>query len=120
MIHAKKIHPQYFAALAEGRKTFELRREDDWPYEVGDYLALNEWDPETELYTGRCMIVAITYVLRDPEMVGIGIAALGIKPCGIVLGDALANYATADPHAVPVYDMHEFFAEDNGGEAAKE
>ena len=43
MIHAKKVRPEYFAALRSGNKTFEVRREEDGEpfYAVGDYLALN-------------------------------------------------------------------------------
>lgn len=63
MIHALKTLPEYFEAVRSGAKTFELR-EDDRGFQVGDYLALNEWDGEN--YTGRSQLVKVTYML-DPN-----------------------------------------------------
>lgn len=85
MIHAKKIHPEYFEASLAGLKPFEVRREDpDEPaYAVGDYLALNEFDPTlealAECYTGRCLLYEITYVLRGHEWLQPGAVVLGLR-----------------------------------------
>lgn len=73
MIYVKKCEPEYFEALQRGDKTFELRREDPGQpaFAVGDYLAVNEWDPERpedRRYTGRCLLFRITYVLRGFEL----------------------------------------------------
>lgn len=67
MEHDLKTWPQFFAAVLEGRKTFELRQ-DDRGFKVGDTLNLQEWDPETGAFTGRSVIRRVTYLARDvPE-----------------------------------------------------
>ncbi len=48
----KKIWPEYFQAIIDGKKTFELRL-NDFDISEGDTLLLKEWNPETEAYTGR-------------------------------------------------------------------
>ena len=40
MIHALKILPEFFKAMAAGTKSFEVRK-NDRPYHTGDYVALN-------------------------------------------------------------------------------
>ena len=68
MIHALKIEPKYFNDYASGKKTFEVRLYDR-PFEVGDYLALNEYDCYANEYkgeyTGRCALCVITYILAN-------------------------------------------------------
>lgn len=51
----------YFSAVSEGKKTFELRK-DDRGFEVGDKLRLREWDGNT--YSGRSIACKITYILK--------------------------------------------------------
>ena len=61
----KKILPEYFKEVKAGRKTFELRKDED-DVQVGDTLILREWDGEN--YTGRRAVRDVSYVLRDvPE-----------------------------------------------------
>ena len=61
----KKILPEYFKEVKTGRKTFELRKDED-DVQVGDTLILREWDGEN--YTGRQAVCDVSYVLRDvPE-----------------------------------------------------
>ena len=61
----KKILPEYFRAVKDRVKTFELRK-DDSDYQVGDILKLREWDGKK--YTGNVQFRQITYILRDcPE-----------------------------------------------------
>lgn len=62
MTHALKTWPEYFAALASGEKTFEIRR-NDRPFKIGDKLLLQEWDPKHEQYTGSELTMRITYIL---------------------------------------------------------
>lgn len=50
MIHALKILPQYFEAVANGTKNFEIRR-NDRNYQTGDKLLLKEY--EKGHFTGR-------------------------------------------------------------------
>ena len=60
----KKILPEYFNAVQEYRKNFELRKDED-NIQVGDELILEEWDGE---YTGNYTWRKVTYVLRNvPE-----------------------------------------------------
>jgi len=61
----KKILPQYFQAVREEKKNFELRKDED-DVQPGDVLILMEW--ENGEYTGRTEVRRIRYVLRDvPE-----------------------------------------------------
>ena len=78
MTHRKKILPEYFQAVWDGRKTFELRKDDDG-YKVGDLLILEEWDGEK--YTGRVVFKEITYILRNVPEYGLqkGYCILGMK-----------------------------------------
>ena len=91
MIHALKILPEYFEAVASGKKLFEIREEDrEVPFQVGDFLALNEY--EKGAYTRRCCLVEVVYVLRDlPDYVPIGKCVMGVYPCkiGRLKSDAL-------------------------------
>ena len=65
MIHDLKCWPSLWEAIADGRKTFEWRR-DDRGFAVGDQLVLREWDPETQEYTRRHITVDVTYCLHGP------------------------------------------------------
>jgi Domain of unknown function (DUF3850) len=60
--HAVKSWPHLFEATLKGVKTHDLRRADDREYRVGDILRLQEFDPETQRYTGRELRVRITYI----------------------------------------------------------
>lgn len=60
----KKTWPEYFEAVASGKKTFELRVQD-FDVKEGDTLILEEWNPETREYTGRRIEREVTYVLKD-------------------------------------------------------
>lgn len=63
--HDLKILPEHFQAVWDGNKKAELRK-DDRGFEVGDILALREWDGEK--YTGSGLAVRVTHILRKcPE-----------------------------------------------------
>ena len=86
MVHVKKVLPEYFEALANGEKRFELRKEDpsEPSFAVGDILALNEYDPAkyvaaADQYTGRCMFFKINYILRDCDLLADGCVALSLS-----------------------------------------
>lgn len=65
MKHEVKIKPEYYGAVLNGTKNFELRK-DDRVYQVGDIVILKEWDGE--IYTGRDLALKIKYILRNcPE-----------------------------------------------------
>lgn len=59
----KKIWPEYFEILKSGRKKFELRLAD-FDIKEGDILLLEEWNPETNQYTGRKIEKTVDYVLK--------------------------------------------------------
>lgn len=77
--HELKTWPAYFAALMDGRKTFELRR-DDQDFREGDDLRLREWSPDTHSYSGVEVRRQITYVLRHSTVGGLadGFVVLGL------------------------------------------
>lgn len=59
--HELKVLPEYFTAVKDGRKKFELRK-DDRGFEVGDLLLLREWNGIE--YSGRYVNCRVTYVLK--------------------------------------------------------
>lgn len=64
--HRLKCWPEYFMAVASGKKRFELRR-DDRDFQVGDTLFLEEWSPANG-YTGCVEVLTVTYIMRhDPQ-----------------------------------------------------
>lgn len=75
--HLLKTWPHSWDATYEGRKPFEYRF-DDRDYEVGDHLVLLRWDPSTEKYTGRGLVLQVTYMLRGRFGVPDGYCVMGI------------------------------------------
>lgn len=72
----KKILPEYFNAVINGEKTFEIHKDED-NLQKGDALILREWDGEK--YTGRETSRNISYILRDvPEY--------GLMPGYVIFG----------------------------------
>lgn len=59
----KKIWPEYFEAVASGKKKCELRL-NDFEVKEGDTLVLEEWDPKTKEYTGRKVEKNVTHISR--------------------------------------------------------
>lgn len=80
VIHHLKTWPGFFQAVRDGRKQFEVRK-DDRGFQIGDRLHLQEWDPDTQEYTGRSHIMTVTYRLPGPGF-GIedGFVVLGLAP----------------------------------------
>jgi hypothetical protein len=62
MKHKLKTWPEYFEAVFQHKKDFEIRK-DDRNFQVRDELLLQEWDNETQLYTGREILVYVDYIL---------------------------------------------------------
>ena len=52
MTHALKTDPGFYKSITEGVKTFDVRRYDR-PFKVGDKLLLQEYNQETEKYSGQ-------------------------------------------------------------------
>lgn len=79
--HNLKTWPEFFHAVREGVKTFELR-ENDRGFEVGDTLVLQEFIPESGTYTGEEEVVRVTYLLEPStnfRFIAIGYVLMGIK-----------------------------------------
>ena len=86
MIHALKTKPEYFGSVRNGEKTFEVRKKDR-PFEIGDYAALNEIDESGTYYTGRALLMRITYVLADEEFCKPGYVVLGLEPTHLIFAE---------------------------------
>jgi hypothetical protein len=107
--HDLKCWPEFFQAVVEGRKPFEIR-ENDRDYQVGDTLALHEWEPSTEKETGRHAFVRVTYMTdwkQRPGFVVMGIVCLGSEKEFITIGEY-----TVGPHN----SGNGFWIEHNSGE----
>lgn len=79
MIHQLKLQTTYFSDVLSGKKTFEIRK-NDRGFQVNDFLALNEFDAETERYTGRSCLVYVDYILDDVGYNKVGYVTMSIKP----------------------------------------
>lgn len=64
----KKILPEYFEAVIEDKKHFEIRKDED-NVQIDDAIILKEYDGER--YTGRVTGKNITYVLRNCQEWGL-------------------------------------------------
>lgn len=103
MIHELKCIPEYFEALASGKKNFDIRR-NDRNFQVGDYIALNEFQPNEDpyeyegcnempvmtageklvrtsrdgSYSGRHQLYEITYILDNKQLLPPGYVAMAL------------------------------------------
>lgn len=63
--HTVKCWPEFFRRLADGSKTFEVRK-NDRGYQCGDDLVIKEWDPGGPVhrgsFTGRSLEFRIGFV----------------------------------------------------------
>jgi hypothetical protein len=85
MRHELKTWPEYFNEVIEGRKRFEIRK-NDRNYNVDDELILQEWDPATKEYTGWAAHVQVTYILDNPDFVKDGLVVMSIEPLDVFNG----------------------------------
>lgn len=86
MTHTLKCWPEFFKATVEGDKFWEFRRFDR-PFKIGDTVILQEFNPDSMLYTGREVSMKISYIFT-------GYPELGIKDgyCILSLKDNAENY----------------------------
>lgn len=61
-VHKLKILPEYYNAQIEGKKNFEIRK-NDRNYQIGDWLLLKEYNPKIKKFTERKVMVEITILL---------------------------------------------------------
>jgi uncharacterized protein YqfB (UPF0267 family) len=78
VIHELKTWPEYYSMVEVGAKTFEIRKNDDRVFSVGDILRLKEYEPEKQLYTGRHLSVIVSYILSDQPFVPEGYVCMAI------------------------------------------
>jgi len=78
MIHNLKCQQLWFDDIINGKKQFEIRK-DDRNYEVGDFILLEEWNPEIKKYSGRGITITITYLIRNMFFLKDGYCAFGFK-----------------------------------------
>jgi len=86
MDHKIKAWPEYFKPVKAGIKNFEVR-ENDRNYAVGDILIIDEYDPETNTYTGDSCTRKITYILQNDSFVSAGFVVMGLEAPEIVFGE---------------------------------
>jgi hypothetical protein len=65
-IHELKCWPVPFDAVWNGRKPYEIRK-NDRDYRTGDVLRLREWSPEGKQYTGREVSTEVAYMTPGGE-----------------------------------------------------
>jgi len=64
--HELKCFPDYFMEVWEGRKTFELRK-NDRDFRQGDLIWLRAWNPTTQTYTTKELTRRAGYILYGGE-----------------------------------------------------
>ncbi|MBA3679219.1 DUF3850 domain-containing protein [Candidatus Saccharibacteria bacterium] len=64
----KKIWPESFQLIRDGRKTYDLRLAD-WKITEGDTLIFQEWDPDIREYTGRETTKTVGYIGKTKDSV---------------------------------------------------
>lgn len=75
MVHILKTWPEYFEAVRQERKTFEIR-ENDRDFKVGDWLHLKEWCPDSKDYTARELLARVTYLTTWEQKPGYVVMAI--------------------------------------------
>ena len=76
-VHDLKTWPEYYAAVRDGMKPFEVRK-NDRDFRVNDLLRLWEFDPKLAIHTGSYVMRRVTYVLDGGQF--------GVEPGYVVLG----------------------------------
>jgi len=61
-VHNLKTFPEYYISVKNGVKKFEIRK-NDREFKVGDFLNLEEYNPENEEYTGNVVRTVVDYIL---------------------------------------------------------
>ena len=92
-VHELKVNAEFWDALADGRKTFEVRRHDR-DFQCGDTLHLRRWLRSMGIYSGSAgqLMFTITYILPGGQF-GIepGFSVLGISPLEVASAPTIAK-----------------------------
>jgi len=76
MIHELKTWKNFFDAILDGRKPFDVRK-NDRDFKVGDIIIFREWNTIKVDYTGRECKRRVTYILFGfglmPDCVALGL-----------------------------------------------
>ena len=65
MKHTLKIYTEFFNSIVNGTKLFEIRKNDRIKkYAVDDTLVLEEYDPESDKFSGKQIQCNVSYVLN--------------------------------------------------------
>jgi len=83
--HVLKTHPEYFQAIADGVKTFEVRK-NDRDFKVDDVLQITEYDPTTDSFSGRIRHLKVTYILDNSNF--------GVQPGFVVMAVMPIRYGS--------------------------
>lgn len=89
--HEVKSWAHFFDAIADGRKSYDLRK-DDRGYNIGDVLVLCRYDIVEGKYTGEKCCVTVTYITNNQHPCAYSSAVLPHDYC--ILG------YNAGPHTV--------------------
>jgi hypothetical protein len=76
--HRLKTWPVFFAEVATGAKTFEIRK-NDRDFRVGDVLILAEYDPDTGIYSGYELRVIVNYSVMLDSIPGMPKGFIGMS-----------------------------------------
>lgn len=109
-IHEIKCRNEYFEEVILGNKNCSVRK-NDRDYMVGDVLAVNEITIDHDaakpgnIYTGRCCLVKITYILDDPAYCKDGFVTLCFQPLTLppYEGGAILRDCYRPVYSVPCY-----------------
>ena len=82
MIHQLKCREDYFEDICSGKKKFEVRKKDR-PFQVGDFLVINEIALGSEQETGRCILLKIIYILDSKEFCKEDYVVIGFDYCTV-------------------------------------
>lgn len=77
-VHELKTVQPYFNQIAEGKKRFELRK-NDRDFQWDDVLILREYSQAVEGYMGNDLVVRITSILKDFPGIERGYCILSIS-----------------------------------------
>lgn len=80
MHHEVKSWVHLFKPILDGRKTYDLRK-NDRNYRVGDTVRLMEYDPEAGRFTGMGCLVEVTYITNDVTPCAVSSAVLPHEYC---------------------------------------